>query len=132
MKKYSDAIVYGIGFGMVWYLLQLGFLQVEGQRSSQILVVVLVSAAMGLSSLIYTKENWSLLKQVVLHWGMIFGLVNVMGYVNGWLVFETGFYVSFFLQFLATYVLIWLVMYYLQGKRVKQINARLEQEKSER
>lgn len=132
MKKYSDAIVYGIGFGMLFYLLQLFFLKVEAQSSSQILVVVIGSATMGLSSLIYQKDSWSLLTQGVVHFLAIFALVNLMAYLNGWFTFNLPFYLSFVLQFVVIYAIIWLIMYYLQGKRVTQINAHLEQEKSER
>lgn len=125
MKKYSDAVAYGIGFGMLFYVLQLLFLKVEAQTSSQILVVVIGSAVMGLSSLIYQKENWSLLTQGVLHFLGVFAIVNVMAYLNGWFAFNLSFYLGFVLQFVVIYAIIWLVIYYLQGQKVKQINAHL-------
>ena len=125
MKKIIDGMAYGVSLGMLVYLVQLLVFQVPSQTSSQILVVVISSALMGLSSLIYHKENWSLLAQCTLHFMSILAIVIIMGYLNGWVIFKLSFYANFMLQFVVIYVIIWLIMYYTQSKKIKQINAHL-------
>ncbi|MGT2865542.1 DUF3021 domain-containing protein [Streptococcus fryi] len=127
MKTYWDAWVSGVGLGMMVYVSLLWLSQVHAQGFSQILIVMLGSGMMGLASLIYRIDSWSLLRQSISHLIVILGLVVAMGLMNGW--FDTSqrdFVMVFLGQFILIYLLIWVVAYYLNSKRVKHINAVLK------
>ncbi len=127
MKTYWDAWVSGVGLGMMAYIILLWLSQVHAQGFSQILIVMLGSGLMGLASLIYRIDKWSLFRQSMSHLLIILGLVVGMGLMNGWFdMSQKGFVMLFLGQFILIYLLIWVVAYYLNSKRVKHINAVLK------
>lgn len=127
MKTYWDAWVSGVGLGMMAYIILLWLSQVHAQGVSQILIVMLGSGLMGLASLIYRVDHWSLFRKSMSHLLIILGLVVGMGLMNGWFdMSQKGFVMLFLGQFILIYLLIWVVAYYLNSKRVKHINAILK------
>lgn len=127
MKTYWDAWVSGVGLGMMAYIILLWLSQVHAQGFSQILIVMLGSGLMGLASLIYRIDKWSLFRKSISHLLIILGLVVGMGLMNGWFdMSQKGFVMLFLGQFILIYLLIWVVAYYLNSKRVKHINAVLK------
>lgn len=127
MKTYWDAWVSGVGLGMMVYVSLLWLSRVHAQGFSQILIVMLGSGLMGLASLLYRIDSWSLLRQSLSHLIVILGLVVGMGLMSGWFDMSQKDFVMVFLgQFILIYLLIWVVAYYLNSKRVKHINAVLK------
>ncbi|MFA9414396.1 MULTISPECIES: DUF3021 domain-containing protein [unclassified Streptococcus] len=130
MKKYLDCWMYGVGVGMFWYMFSLWFWEIPSQSWQQVLVTVIGSGLMGLSALIYDDNHNSrptLIKTLV-HFMVIFALaLGMMGF-NGWIdVSNLTMLLSFFLEFVVIYLVIWGIIYTIEKQKVQRINNHLRQ-----
>lgn len=130
MKKVGLYALVGIGIGMIWTCVGWYLAKAPNQSLAQISTVVVVSALMGIASLIYEFRGWSLLTCSLLHAMTVFSLTVVMIQLNGWLDFTTkGQLLSFFVEFMGIYVVIYLFLYFSNRKKAQVINQKLAEKK---
>lgn len=122
--KLVKASLLGIGIGEVFYLCFLYLTGAEVQKLSQMVVVAICSACMGLSSLVYAL-NLGLRYRQMLHLSLIFLWVSLMMWLNGW--FTEVNLLSFLIEFLGIYLLISFATFQYEKKKLEKINQKLRE-----
>ena len=126
MKKYVDSWMYGVGIGMIFYLLTLLIWSVPGQTIYQMAVTVIFSGVMGLASLVYDSLPTSDFYKRIVHFSLIFACVMAMVLLNGWLdIKDMSMLALIFLEFLLIYLMISGIVYLTEKQKIKKINEKL-------
>lgn len=122
MKKMSSYLLSGVGFGSFSYLLVLLLhVQTEFPTSKNILSIFMVSALVGVWSMIFKKENWNFLGQLLMHFVGTFALMVALMLMNGWPLTPL-----FGVLFLGIYGLVWGVVIFQQHMIASKMNTLLE------
>ena len=122
MKKIATSMLEGLRTGSLAYLLVLAFrIQESPVTTSNILSILIMSALIGLFSLLFEIERFSYLVQLTIHFFLTLMVVSVMMVYNGWAfnLARTGFW----LDFIVIYILIWLFVrldIYLKTKKINE------------
>lgn len=124
MGKLVRASLLGVGIGQVIYLCFLYLIGAEVRNLSQMVVVSLCSACMGLSSIVYAL-NWGMRYRQVLHLSLIFLWVSLMMWLNGW--FSEVNFLGFFIEFLGIYLLVSFAIFQYEKKKLEKINQKLSE-----
>ena len=118
MKTIVSNILSGIRTGSLVYLLVLLFnVQKSPVSKSNIVSIFIMSACIGVISLIFESERFSFLKLLIIHF-----LVSVMMIYNGWadiLVLP-----RFWIDFILIYIIIWggvRLDIYLKTQKINQV-----------
>ena len=124
MKKIATSMLEGLRTGSLAYLLVLAFrIQESPVTTSNILSILIMSALIGLFTLLFEVENFSYLLQLTIHFFLTLIVVCVMMIYNGWdfnLVRA-----EFWLDFIVIYILIWLFVRLDICLKTKKINESL-------
>ena len=122
MKKIVVSMLEGLRTGSLAYLLVLAFRIQESQATTaNIISILIMSALIGLFTLLFEVENFSYLLQLTIHFFLTLIVVCVMMIYNGWdfnLVRA-----EFWLDFIVIYILIWLFVrldIYLKTKKINE------------
>ena len=96
------------------------------------LYCVLIWAAIGLlfsyAETIFRKE-WSLLRATLSHYALtLLGFIP-LATLAGWFPMRLGFYLSLFVEFSLIYLVVWLISYRKNAKKIKEINQLLADNK---
>lgn len=143
MKKYVLRTLTGIAFGItathlltvivsicigkgIYYPYYPVMERVYGNSLNASLVQLLSSAlyggVFGLSTFVFTKDNWSLVKQTLVH----FVIITCTCLLSGWLSFWYPHRVSGVLialgEYIVTYFIIWFCIYSSYKKSISKIN----------
>ena len=106
MKKVFSAMLSGLRTGSLAYLFVLLFnIQKSPVTKWNIISVLIMSACIGLVSLIFKSDRFSFLKLLMIHFLLTLGLVATMMISNDWgniLLLP-----SFWIDFLLIYIIIW-------------------------
>ncbi|MBJ8349960.1 MULTISPECIES: DUF3021 domain-containing protein [Streptococcus] len=131
MKKYWNHFIFGIGIGMIIYILFLLVFKTPVQTVQQIIITVVLSGFIGLASLFYEIERWSFLQKSLSHLTVVFLIVFAMNYFNHWVDFgaNLGVYLGFIIQFFIIYFAISFIMFLISKKQVQEINDKLKKKK---
>ncbi|MBJ8326165.1 DUF3021 domain-containing protein [Streptococcus pacificus] len=131
MKKYWTHYIFGIGIGMIIYILFLLAFKLPAQTVQQIITTVVLSGFIGLASLIYENNRWSFFRKSLIHLVIVFLIVFAMNYFNHWVDFGSniGVYLGFIIQFFIIYFAISFIMFLISKKQVQEINDRLKKKK---
>ncbi|MGT2771902.1 DUF3021 domain-containing protein [Streptococcus marimammalium] len=131
MKKYWTHYIFGIGIGMIIYILCLLVFKIPVQTVQQIIITVVLSGFIGLASLFYEIERWSFLQKSLSHLTVVFLIVFAMNYFNHWVDFGSniGVYLGFIIQFFIIYFAISFIMFLISKKQVQEINDKLKKKK---
>lgn len=85
MKKIATSMLEGLRTGSLAYLLVLAFrIQESPVTTSNILSILIMSALIGLFSLLFEIERFSYLVQWTIHFFLTLMVVSVMMVYNGW------------------------------------------------
>ena len=85
MKKIATSMLEGLRTGSLAYLLVLAFrIQESPLSTSNILSILIMSALIGLFSLLFEIERFSYLVQWTIHFFLTLMVVSVMMVYNGW------------------------------------------------
>jgi len=125
IRETIKSILIGLLIGALTYLLILLSMGTTVVTSKNIISVLLMSAGIGLVSVIFDFD-WNYLWEVVIHFLVTLLLVVLMCNYNGWLsaVYTHAF--TSFLLFLLIYVLVWVALYVMQWIDAKRINKRIK------
>ena len=122
MKKIATSMLEGLRTGSLAYLLVLAFrIQESPVTTSNILIILIMSALIGLFSLLFEIERFSYLVQLMIHFFLTLMVVSVMMAYNGW-AFNLA-RTEFWLDFIVIYILIWLFVrldIYLKTKKINE------------
>lgn len=132
MKKIVVSMLEGLRTGSLVYLLVLAFRIQESQATTaNIISILLMSALIGLFTLLFEVENFSYLLQLTIHFFLTLIVVCVMMIYNGWdfnLVRA-----EFWLDFIVIYILIWLFVrldIYLKTKKINESLVKLRRNRT--
>jgi len=89
---------------------------------------VLYGAALAGASVIWEKDNWSLLRQTLTHLAICSLAVLPIAYFMHWMEHSLKGAVIYFGIFAAIYLFIWLSSYFSMKKRLEQINRKMHTE----
>ncbi|MGT2926475.1 DUF3021 domain-containing protein [Streptococcus cuniculipharyngis] len=124
MKKIVVAASVGVGIGSFVFLWQLVTFQLVPSVSN-VLSVSLVSALIGVVSLVYDIEKWSLWLRSFLHCLALFLLIGGMNVYNGWVNLAS--FADFIVNFFITYLIIWGILFVYGLAKAKKINQHLKE-----
>ncbi|MFT8557997.1 DUF3021 domain-containing protein [Liquorilactobacillus hordei] len=132
LKKIKDLLnsfLIGVGFGSTVYLLFIAFGVEHEPTMFNIFSVLLISGLIGIFSLIFDVVEWSYLSTLFIHFLGTFSLVMLMIWINDWPVWQE--FISFSLNFVGIYLIIWFIVKLKLSASVNSVNQRLR-ERNER
>ena len=128
MKK----MLAGLRTGSLFYLLVLAFRIQESQATTaNIISILIMSALIGLFTLLFEVENFSYLLQLTIHFFLTLIVVCVMMIYNGWAFNLVR--AEFWLDFIVIYILIWLFVrldIYLKTKKINESLVKLRRNRT--
>lgn len=92
----------------------------------QALLSLVYGAAWGGVSVVWTIDEWSILKQTLVHFAVSVGTTLPVAYFARWMPRSWAGALLYVGIFLGVYLIIWLSQYAPLKKRVREINATLE------
>ena len=117
--KIVVSILEGLRTGSLAYLLVLAFrIQQSPVTTINIINILIMSALIGLFTLLFEVDHFSYLLQLTIHFFLTLMVVSVMMVYNGW-AFNLA-RTEFWLDFIVIYILIWLFVrldIYLKTKK---------------
>ncbi|KRL07903.1 DUF3021 domain-containing protein [Schleiferilactobacillus perolens] len=114
----------GIGIGSFVYLMVLALgIQTSAPTPQNIMSILVMSALIGILSLLFEVERWPFLVLLAIHMVGVAILVAAMMSFNHWGSFLVQ--GSFWLFYLFIYVAVWGIIYLDQAMRVSRINRAL-------
>ncbi|MDR1567158.1 MAG: DUF3021 domain-containing protein [Streptococcaceae bacterium] len=128
LKGLLRRIMIGIGFSVFFSLSVPLFYQEKISYSRlDLLVVIFAGGLISLYTYLFKIEALNDLSAFVLHFFLTGGTALVINYHFNRNFFATfGSYLVFFYQFLAVYLLIWVLLFLLAKKEVKAVNQQLK------
>ena len=107
-----------------YYLLQIYGNELNAM-TAQYLSAMVIGMIWSTASLIYRETDWSLLKQMVIHFLVCVTPSLVIAYIMRWMIPTLDGFLGHLGWFLAIYLAIWAVQYNRVKKRIVQMNAKL-------
>lgn len=100
-----------------------------GNEITAVVVQTLLSAILGagfaVSSLIWERDDWSILKQTGIYFAVVTPLMMLVAYVCEWMEHSVKGVISYFAIFLVIFVIVWLAQYLSWKKQIGKIDDRL-------
>ena len=132
MKKIVVSMLAGLRTGSLVYLLVLAFRIQESQATTaNIISILIMSALIGLFSLLFEIERFSYLLQLTIHFFLTLIVVCVMMIYNGWAFNLVR--AEFWLDFIVIYILIGLFVrldIYLKTKKINESLVKLRRNRT--
>lgn len=132
MKKIVVSMLEGLRTGSLAYLLVLAFrIQQSPATTANIISILIMSALIGLFTLLFEVERFSYLLQLTIHFFLTLMAVSTMMIYNGW-AFNLG-RAEFWLDFIVIYILIWLFVrldIYLKTKKINEALVKLRRNRT--
>ncbi|GCF66759.1 DUF3021 domain-containing protein [Bacillus paranthracis] len=127
-----NKIAFGLGMAMVYSLLFLWIGYVKGMETveTKTLIMYLVTAnIVGLifsfASFIFEKEEWSILKQTMIHFIVLLGTFLPTAIWIGWVPNRYGPILVCIGSFIVIYFIIWLMMTLYWKRKIEKLNHQL-------
>lgn len=96
-----------------------------GNEVTAVIVQTVLSAILGAgfagSSLIWEKDEWSLLKQTSIYFGIVSVLMMTVAYICEWMEHSVKGVLSYFAIFFAIFIVVWIVQYLIWKIRISKI-----------
>ena len=132
MKKIVVSMLEGLRTGSLAYLLVLAIQIQESQATTaNIISILIMSALIGLFTLLFEVENFSYLLQLTIHFFLTLIVVCVMMIYNGWAFNLVR--AEFWLDFIVIYILIGLFVrldIYLKTKKINESLVKLRRNRT--
>ena len=132
MKKIVVSMLAGLRTGSLAYLLVLAIQIQESQATTaNIISILIMSALIGLFTLLFEVENFSYLLQLTIHFFLTLIVVCVMMIYNGWAFNLVR--AEFWLDFIVIYILIGLFVrldIYLKTKKINESLVKLRRNRT--
>ena len=96
-----------------------------GNEVTAVIVQTVLSSILGAvfagCSLVWEKDEWSLLKQTSIYFGIVSVLMMTVAYICEWMEHSVKGVLSYFAIFFAIFVLVWIVQYLIWKARISKI-----------
>ena len=96
-----------------------------GNEVTAIIIQTVLSAVLGAgfagSSIIWEMDEWSLLKQTSIYFGIVSVLMMTVAYICEWMEHSVKGILSYFGIFFAIFIVVWIVQYLIWKVRVSKI-----------
>ncbi len=128
LKRFKDLLnsfLIGVGFGATVYLLFIAFGVEPKATTLNVLSVLVISGLIGILSLIFDVVEWPYLVTLFVHFLGTFSLVMLMIWINEWPIWQS--FISFFLNFVGIYLIIWFIVKLKLSVSVNSVNQRLRE-----
>lgn len=100
-----------------------------GNEITAVIIQTILSALLGAgfsgASLIWKKDEWSMLKQTGIYFAIITVLMMTVAYVCEWMEHSVKGVVSYFAIFFIIFVVIWVIQYVIWKIRISKIKNKL-------
>lgn len=100
-----------------------------GNEITAVIVQTILSALLGAgcagSSLIWEKDDWSLLKQTIVYFAIITVLMMTVAYVCEWMEHSVKGVLCYFSIFFAIFVIVWVIQFAIWKRRISKINSKI-------
>ncbi len=95
----------------------------------QYFVTALIGITFSTSSIIFELDNWSLLKQTIVHFIMTSIVMYFAGFACGWFPHNLASTLIWFGFFLVIYIIFWISFYLYYKRQTREINESLKKTK---
>lgn len=96
-----------------------------GNEVTAVIVQTVLSAVLGAGfaggSIIWEKDEWSLLKQTGTYFGIVSILMMTVAYIGEWMEHSVKGVLSYFAIFFVIFIVVWLVQYFIWKVRISKI-----------
>ena len=104
-----------------------------GNEVTAIIMQTALSAVLGAgfagSSIIWEMDEWSLLKQTSIYFGIVSVLMMTIAYICEWMEHSVKGILSYFGIFVAIFIAVWIVQYLIWKVRVSRIKEIIQKNK---
>ena len=104
-----------------------------GNELTAIIMQTALSAVLGAgfagSSIIWEMDEWSLLKQTSIYFGIVSVLMMTIAYICEWMEHSVKGILSYFGIFVAIFIAVWIVQYLIWKVRVSRIKEKIQKNK---
>ena len=94
-----------------------------------VIVQTILSAVLGAgfagSSLIWEKDDWSLLKQTGVYFAIVTVLMMTVAYVCEWMEHSVKGVLCYFAIFFAIFIIVWLIQFVILKRRILKIKSKI-------
>ncbi len=101
-----------------------------GNEVTAVIIQTVLSAVLGAGfggcSIIWEKDEWSLLKQTGIYFGIVSVLMMTVAYICEWMEHSVKGVLSYFAIFVAIFVVVWVVQYLIWKVRISKIKEGLQ------
>ena len=101
-----------------------------GNEVTAIIMQTVLSAVLGAgfagSSIIWEMDEWSLLKQTSIYFGIVSVLMMTIAYICEWMEHSVKGILSYFGIFVAIFIAVWIVQYLIWKVRVSRIKEKIQ------
>ncbi|MBR6696564.1 MAG: DUF3021 domain-containing protein [Oscillospiraceae bacterium] len=101
-----------------------------GNELTAIIMQTALSAVLGAgfagSSIIWEMDEWSLLKQTSIYFGIVSVLMMTIAYICEWMEHSVKGILSYFGIFVAIFIAVWIVQYLIWKVRVSRIKEKIQ------
>lgn len=95
----------------------------------QSLLCGLLGVSFGAASVIWEKDNWSILKQTVIYFLIALITMLPIAYFTHWMEHSVSGFLVYVGIFAAIFVFMWVVQYCIWKSKIKSINKKMEERK---
>lgn len=100
-----------------------------GNEITAVIVQTILSAVLGAgfagSSLIWEKDDWSILKQTSIYFAIVTVLMMTVAYVCEWMEHSVMGVLCYFAIFFAIFIIVWLIQFVIWKRRISKINSKI-------
>ena len=100
-----------------------------GNEITAVIVQTILSALLGagfaVSSLIWEKDDWSLLKQTSVYFAIVTVLMMTVAYVCEWMAHSVRGVLCYFAIFFAIFIIVWVIQFIIWKRRISKINSKI-------
>jgi Protein of unknown function (DUF3021). len=131
-----------IGYGItIWISAMIGggaydpvvpaLVQACGSEIGAVALQFVLSGVMGASfaaaSCVFEIENWSILKQSVIHCTLLSGTLFPIAYFTYWMDHSAVGIITYFAIFFGLYLIIWIIQYFVWRKKIRRMNQKIKE-----
>ena len=100
-----------------------------GNEVTAVIIQTALSAVLGAGfagcSIIWEKDEWSLLKQTSIYFGIVSVLMMTVAYVCEWMEHSVKGVLCYFAIFFAIFIIVWLIQFVIWKRRISKINSKI-------
>ena len=131
--SYTITIVFSLALaeGIFWAVTPV-LIPFAGGEMQAVVLQYFLSGLLGAvccaSSCVWEAQDWSLLKQTVVHFVMIVGSMLPVAWVCGWMPRDVKGAVLYIILFLVIYICIFIGIFLYWKRKIKEMNSRIHEE----